>query len=233
MSVSPDRAAVAPAAVGAVRARVVGLVVLLTFVGLALVLAAALSAESLADATERLGAMKAPVLAAAGAVLVALMVPAGLVAGAAGYALGTVAGTVVAVVATTLGAVLASYIGRVVGTPAARTAFGPRIERTAAWLEARPGRTVVLARVLPGMPFNITSTVMGFTRIPLLTIGAGTALGYLPRSFAYAALGGSLRDLDSPEAKTAIAASAAIAILAIAVPKLLLRNADSPPAGSR
>jgi uncharacterized membrane protein YdjX (TVP38/TMEM64 family) len=216
-----------------VRSRVIGLVVMLTFIGLALVLAAALSAESLADSASRLGALTAPALAAAGALLVALMVPAGLVAGAAGYALGTAVGTAVAVVSTTLGAGLAAYIGRAVGTPAARSAFGPRIQRTVTWFEARPGRTVVLSRVLPGMPFNITSTVLGFTRIPLLTIGAGTALGYLPRSFAYAALGGSLRDLGSPEAKAAIVASVAIAIVAVAVPRLLLRKTAEQPTETR
>jgi len=214
----------------AVRARVIGLVVVLSLIGLLLVVAVALEAESLADSASELGALKAPVLAAVGALLVVVMVPAGLVAGAAGYALGTVAGTVVAVVATTAGAVLAAAIGRAVGSPAARSAFGQRVERTLSWFEARPERTVVLARVLPGMPFNVTSTVLGFTRIRLATIGAGTALGYLPRSFAYAALGGSLRDLGRPEAKVTIAASVAIALLAIVLPRRLLGRAAAPPA---
>jgi uncharacterized membrane protein YdjX (TVP38/TMEM64 family) len=66
------------------------------------------------------------------------------------------------------------------------------------------------------------SIVLGFTRIPLLTIGSGTAIGFLPRSFAYTALGGSLRDLASPEAKAALAASVVIAILAIVLPRLLI-----------
>jgi uncharacterized membrane protein YdjX (TVP38/TMEM64 family) len=230
VSVSPAPTVAGPAAVRAVRSRVIGLVVMLTFIGLGLVLAAALSAESLADTASELGALTAPALAAVGALLVALMVPAGLVAGAAGFALGTAVGTVVAVVATTLGAALAAYIGRAVGTPAARSAFGPRIQRTVMWFEARPARTVVLSRVLPGMPFNITSTVLGFTRIPLLTVGVGTALGYLPRSFAYAALGGSLRDLGSPEAKAAIAASVAIAIVSLVLPQILLRKSAEPSA---
>jgi uncharacterized membrane protein YdjX (TVP38/TMEM64 family) len=210
------------AEIWAVRGRVIGLVVVLSLIGAALVVVGAVNAESLADGVAGLGALKAPALAAGGALLVALMVPAGLVAGAAGYAVGTVAGTAVAVVATSTGAVLAAALSRVVGTPEARSAFGPRVARTVAWLEERPGRTVVLARVVPGMPFNAMSVVFGFTRIPLLTIGLGTALGFLPRSFAYAALGGSLRDLSSPEAKAALAASVVIAILAIVLPRLLI-----------
>lgn len=215
-------------ATGALRARVIGLVVVLSLVGAAIVVAGAVRADELADAAAELGALKGPALAVGGALLVALMVPAGLVAGAAGYGVGTVAGTAVAVFATTVGAVLAAALSRVVGTPAARSAFGPRVERTVAWLEARPARTVILARVLPGMPFNTTSLVLGLTRIPLLTIAVGTATGYLPRSFAYAALGGSLRDLDRPEAKVALAASAVIALLAVVLPRWLLRDAKSP-----
>ena len=212
------------AAAWAVRSRVVGLVVVLSLIGAAIVVVGAVKAHSLADGVAGLGALQAPALAVGGALLVVLMVPAGLVAGAAGYALGPVAGTIVAVLATTIGAVLAAALSRSVGTPDARGVFGSRVERTVVWLEARPSRTVVLARVVPGMPFNATSVVLGFTRIPLLTIGLGTALGFLPRSFAYAVLGGSLHDLSSPEAKVALAASVVIALLAIAVPRMLVSS---------
>ncbi len=214
------------ATLGPVRARVIGLVVVLSFIGAAIVVLGVVKADSLADAAAEVGALKAPALAIGGALLVALMVPAGLVAGACGYALGTVGGTIVAVIATTAGAVLSAALARRVGTPAARDAFGPRVQRTVTWLEGRPARTVVVARVVPGMPFNTTSLVLGFTRIPLSTIAAGTALGFLPRSFAYAALGGSLRDLGSPEAKAALVASIVIAILAIALPRLLLARTN-------
>lgn len=214
----------AAAGLWAVRSRVIGLVVVLSLMGAALLVAGALKAHALADGFSELGALAYPALALAGALLVVFMVPAALVAGAAGYVAGTVGGTLIAVVATTTGAVLAALLARYVGTPAARSAFGPRIERTVGWLEARPGRTVVLARALPGMPFNTTSSVLGFTSIPLLTIGLGTALGFLPRSFAYAALGGSLHDLGSPEAKVAIAATALIAAATIILPRWLRRE---------
>ena len=224
MSGAPARAGIDGSTVWAVRSRVIGLVVVLSMIGAGLVIAGAVKADALADGVAGLGAMQGPALAVGGALLVALMVPAGLVAGAAGYAVGTIAGTAVAVIATTLGAVLCAAVSRAVGTPAARAVFGPRVQRTVAWLEDRPGRTVMLARVVPGMPFNMTSVVLGFTRIPLLTIAVGTAIGFLPRSFAYAALGGSLHDLGSPEAKAALAASVVIAIAAVVLPRLLLRG---------
>jgi uncharacterized membrane protein YdjX (TVP38/TMEM64 family) len=224
LSGAPASAGIDGSTAWAVRSRVIGLVVVLSMVGAGLVIAGAVKADSLADGVSGLGAMQGPALAVGGALLVALMVPAGLVAAAAGYAVGTIAGTVVAVIATTVGAVLCAALSRVVGTPAARDVFGPRVQRTVAWLEARPGRTVVLARVVPGMPFNTMSVVLGFTRIPLLTIAAGTAIGFLPRCFAYAALGGSLHDLGSPEAKAALAASVVIAIVAIVLPRVLVHG---------
>ena len=224
MTGAPVSAGIDASTVWAVRSRVIGLVVVLSMIGAGLVIAGAVKAAALADSVEGLGALQGPALAVGGALLVALMVPAGLIAGAAGYAVGTIAGTAVAVVATTAGAVLCAALSRAVGTPAARDVFGPRVRRTVAWLEARPGRTVVFARVVPGMPFNTMSVVLGFTRIPLLTIAVGTAIGFLPRSFAYAALGGSLHDLDSPEAKAALAASVVIAIAAVVLPRVLLRG---------
>lgn len=204
------------------RTRLLALTVLLSFAGLGLVVWLALDAESLADDVEALGAAAGPALVLLGALLIAAMVPAGLLAGAAGFALGTAYGTPVALLATTAGAVLCALIGRFVGTPAARHAFGGRVERLATWFEARPLRSVVVFRLVPGLPFNASSYVLGFTTIALGNIAVGTLLGFAPRCFAYVALGGSLRDLGSPEAKVALVLSAVLAVLVTVVPRLVL-----------
>jgi uncharacterized membrane protein YdjX (TVP38/TMEM64 family) len=44
----------------------------------------------------------------------------------------------------------------------------------------------------------------GVTRLHFRDMAAGTAIGAAPKVFAYTALGGSLGDLDSPEAVIAI-----------------------------
>ncbi len=46
-------------------------------------------------------------------------------------------------------------------------------------------------------------------------MAAGTAVGALPRTFAYVALGGSLDDLSRPEAKVAIAVLVVMAVVGI------------------
>lgn len=204
------------------RARVrVGLLAFVaSAVGLLLLGLLALDARQLSEDVVGLGAAKGPALAGLGAILVVLMFPASLVAGAAGYACGVVGGTFVGLVACAAGAGGAAALGRVVGTPVAREAFGARILRFVTWAEARPARSVMLARLLPGAPFNALSYALGLTRIRLVTIVAGSAVGYAPRCFAYAALGGSLSDLDDPNARWAIAASVALTVAVVVVPRL-------------
>jgi uncharacterized membrane protein YdjX (TVP38/TMEM64 family) len=213
------------AEIARVRWRLLGLVVVLSFTGMGLLVALALNARDLGNRIDDLGVLAVPALAVLGTLLIAAMVPAGLVAGAAGYALGTPGGTAVALIAATAGAVLCAALGRAVGTPAASSAFGARVARTVTWLDARPRRSVVMSRLVPGLPFNATSYVFGLTGIRLADVAAGTAAGFAPRCFAYAALGGSLRDLGSPEARAALGASVLLAVLVIALPRLALRGA--------
>jgi uncharacterized membrane protein YdjX (TVP38/TMEM64 family) len=230
MSVAAPRPAFSPAEIARARWRLFGLVAVLSFVGMALLVILALNAKELGERIDDLGALAVPVLVVLGAVLIAAMVPASLIAGAAGFALGTAAGTPVALVAATAGAVLCTLLGRAAGTPAARSAFGGRVAGTIAWFEARPLRSVLTSRLLPGLPFNATSYVLGLTRMRLGDVAVGTAVGFAPRCFAYVALGGSLRDLGSPEARIALAGSVVLALLVIVLPRLVLRG---PPALDR
>ena len=202
------------------RVRVALLAFVLSAVGLLLLGLLALDARQLSDDVMGLGVAKGPALAGLGAILVVLMFPASLVAGAAGYACGVVGGTLVALVACAVGAGAAAALGRAVGTPVAREAFGARILRFVTWAEARPARSVMLARLLPGAPFNALSYALGLTRIRLVTIVGGSAIGYAPRCFAYAALGGSLSDLDDPNARWAVAAGVVLTVAVVLVPRL-------------
>lgn len=215
------------ATIARARLRMLCLGVTLTGTGLALVTAAALNARDAGDRLEGLGALAGPAVAVLGAAAVVAMVPASLVAGAAGYALGIAGGTAAALLAVSAGGVACAWLGRWVGTPAASRAFGGRVERLAAWVSARPLQAVTTSRLVPGLPFGATSYAIGFTRVALRDVALGTAVGFAPRCFAYAALGGSLRDLGSPEARIAVAASAALAVAVVVLPRIAIRR-DSP-----
>lgn len=220
----------APSAADLSRARwrLGGLVCVLSFTGLGLLVALALNAENLGHRIDQLGVAAVPVLGVAGALLFAAMVPASVIAGAGGYAFGTAAGTVAGLLAATGGAVLCALIGRYVGTPAAPYAFGDRVARIVRWCNVRPLRSVITARLIPGLPLNAMSYVFGFTRIGLRDLMVGTAIGFAPRCFAYAALGGSLHDLSSVQAKVALGGSVLLALLIVIAPRLLARRAGVP-----
>ena len=204
----------------AVRLRLLLLSAAVTVVAVALLAGLALNAEDVAGTIEAGGVAELPLMFAAIALLTPALVSAGLLAAAAGYALGLPVGFPLALAGLTAGALLAVLLVRAVGSPVAAEALGPRVARLARWLEARPFRSVVFARLFPGLPFALTSYVCGLTTISLRRLAAGSALGFAPRCFVYTALGGSLRDLGSPEARAAIAATLAIALGSLLLPRI-------------
>ncbi len=176
--------------------------------------------QELANDLDALGALQAPVLLILGAVLVAALVPAPLVAGAAGLLLGTGAGTVVGTLSLTLGACLCALVARRFGGQQTSRAFGHRIAGAAVWLERRSLRALVLARLLPGLPFGLTSYLAGFVSVPMVTIATGTAIGIAPRAFAYAAIGGAITDTSDPSVRAALIAGAVILVVTLVAGRL-------------
>jgi uncharacterized membrane protein YdjX (TVP38/TMEM64 family) len=215
---------------GAIRLRLFLFSAAVTLLATALLVALALDAEGVAETIEDGGAAQVPLLLAAIALLTPALVSAGLLAAAAGYALGIAAGFPLALFGLTLGALLAAVLVRLAALPGAARVLGPRVANFAAWLEARPLRSVVFARLVPGLPFGAISYACGLTTISLPLFAAGTAIGFAPRCFVYTALGGSIRDLDSPEAVAALAATVAIALASLVLPKFFPALRPAPEA---
>lgn len=207
--------------VGALRLRLFLFSTAVTLLAVALLVGLALEAQEVADTIEDGGAAEVPLMLVAIALLTPALVSAGLLAAAAGYALGVPVGFPLALLGLTLGGLLAAVMVRLAATPGAARALGPRIARFAEWLEERPFRSVVFSRLVPGLPFGVTSYACGLTTISLPMFAAGTAIGFAPRCFVYTALGGSLRDLGSPQAVAALVATAVIAISSLVLPRLV------------
>jgi uncharacterized membrane protein YdjX (TVP38/TMEM64 family) len=201
------------------RLRLFGLLCAVTAAGIVTLVVLAVNATSLAERLDYSRPAQAVLIVLAGMLLVPALVPASVVMAASGFLLGTWAGMPVGLLGVTLGGAAAMLITRGIGGPAAHDALGRRVASMAAWLENRPFRGLLLARLVPGVPYNAVSYAAGLTRIPLATAAVASLIGFAPRAFAYAALGGSLRDLSSPEARWAIAATVALALLALVVPK--------------
>jgi uncharacterized membrane protein YdjX (TVP38/TMEM64 family) len=89
---------------------------------------------------------------------------------------------------------------------------GTRVKRLTNAIDRRGFFAVLYARLIPGAPFGLVSYAAGITRIRLAAFALATALTAAPRAFAYAALGGNLRNYTSPPALAAIAVLATMTI---------------------
>jgi uncharacterized membrane protein YdjX (TVP38/TMEM64 family) len=170
------------------------------------------SAERIERWADGLGVFGPPLFVAAGVALNCLFVPIPVLAAAAGLAFGTAGGTLIGILVAGASATTHLMIGRHLSGDAIRSLMGRRGEAVAGFLSRRGFWAVLYVRLIPGVPFNTLNYAAGLSRLRARDMFAGTALGFAPRTFAYAALGGSISNLGSPEAKVAIVVGAVMAV---------------------
>jgi len=83
--------------------------------------------------------------------------------------------------------------------------LGPRAQRHRAWLTANGFSAVLASRLAPGLPAGPVNYLAGLAGIRPRAFFAAVALGALPKTIAYVALGGALSDPLS--ARGAVAAA--------------------------
>jgi len=191
-----------------------------------LALSGSLSADRVRDWVNGYGAAGPLVFIAVSASLTVVLFPGPVLAAASGLLFGTALGTPVSIVSATLGATLAFSLSRWWAHDAVVALAGPRLMALRAWVGRRGFLTVLYARIVPGVPYTLVNYAAGLTPIALRSFVAATAIGVAPRAFAYTALGGSLGNLDSPEA---LAAVAVLVLMALAGVALARREARSRP----
>ena len=170
------------------------------------------SADEVRDWGEGLGWSGPLVFIPAAACALCLFVPGPVLAGGAGLLFGTAAGTPIALTFIVLGAVMQMSISRYLAGDAAAHLLPERVKRFDRFIEERGFWAVFYMRLAPAIPYNLVNYGAGLTSLKVRAMAAGTAVGALPRTFAWVALGGSLDDLGSPEARVAIALLVAMAI---------------------
>jgi uncharacterized membrane protein YdjX (TVP38/TMEM64 family) len=95
----------------------------------------------------------------------------------------------------TLGATLSFLVARYLGAHwVARRARG-RLARIVAGVEAEGWRFVLLARLVPIVPFNLLNFALGLTRIRAAHYVIATAIGMLPGTIAYTWIGHAGREI--------------------------------------
>ncbi len=162
------------------------------------------------------GIWAAPAFVAVFALATLAFFPKPVLNAAAGVLFGIPEGLVLAVAGTTLGAVLAFGLGRSLG----RDALRPMLKKKAlAALDRRLTdqgfRSVLLLRIVPGVPFQAINLAAAFSGVRLWPFVAATALGVLPGTTAYVIAGASASSPTSPAFLLSTAAMIAMTALTL------------------
>ncbi len=119
-------------------------------------------------------------------------VPKNLLAGIAGALFGFAGGVVLSWVAAMLAAWVTFVLARRLGHDAVASITGPRIDRARQVMRDQGLLAVVVARLTPVVPFTVINYGAGVSPIGRREFLVGTALGIVPGTVAYAAVGASV-----------------------------------------
>jgi uncharacterized membrane protein YdjX (TVP38/TMEM64 family) len=128
-----------------------------------------------------------------------------ILAGAAGLLFGTAAGTPLALAGVTLASLAQMAVSRRLAGEHRGRLLPQRTKQIENFLTENGAVAVMESRVVPLLPWGLVNYSAGLTHLSYRAMALGTVIGAGPKVFAYTALGGSLDDLTSPEALTAIA----------------------------
>jgi uncharacterized membrane protein YdjX (TVP38/TMEM64 family) len=161
------------------------------------------SSSEARDFGDDLGAW-APVLYVPLFVLANFLIAWPILAGAGGLLFGTAAGTALALAGVTAAALTQMAIAhRLAGEHRGRL-LPERTKAVENFLTEHGTVAVMESRIVPALPYGIVNYSGGLIDLPYKAMAIGTVIGAAPKAFVYAALGGSLDDLGSPEAIVAI-----------------------------
>ncbi|MCZ7434670.1 TVP38/TMEM64 family protein [Streptomyces sp. WMMC1477] len=144
----------------------------------------------------------------------AAFVPRPVLSLAAGLLFGAGTGTATALAGSVLGAAVAFGLGRLLGRDALRPLLRGRVLHAGDRLLEQHGfRSVLVLRLLPGVPFALTNYAASVSRVRWSAVLAGTAVGSVPSTAAYALAGGRATD---PASSGFLAASGFLVLTGVA-----------------
>jgi uncharacterized membrane protein YdjX (TVP38/TMEM64 family) len=146
----------------------------------------------------------------------------------AGALFGAVWGSLLTVVGATLGATAAYLLARRVGRAPVRARTGERFARLDAQVARHGFLAVLYVRLIPIFPFNAVNYAFGMTSVTPRAYTTATALGIVPGTIAFVALGSSLRDPGSPAFVIALGAVVALTLVGTVASRL-----SRPPEAQR
>lgn len=147
------------------------------------------SVDEIHALTESAGTLGAVIFVAAYAILTLTPAPKGVISIAAGVAWGFWVGTALVLVGAVLGAILAFWLGRFLGRDAVEQYTGGRVRAVDEMLQRRGLLSVIALRLIPLVPFTVINYAAGLTAVRVRDYILGTAIGIIPGTMAFVAVG--------------------------------------------
>jgi uncharacterized membrane protein YdjX (TVP38/TMEM64 family) len=174
---------------GAATARLLVLGALL-MAGVVLTLTGALpSADTVRGWADQGGPGVAVGFVAAYAAITLLLVPKNVLSAAAGLVFGLTTGSLLVWTGAVLGAAAAFWLGRALGREGVERLAGRPLARLDALVERRGAIAVLVARLVPVVPFTLVNYGSGVTVVGFGRYLVATAVGIVPGTVAYVAVG--------------------------------------------
>ncbi len=140
------------------------------------------------------------------AVVVALSLPGGAVMTlSGGFLFGTWLGGGLSMIGATIGATLLFITARSAVGDGLRRRGGPFLDRMAAGFQRNAFNYLLFLRLVPAFPFWAVNLVPGLLNVGLVPFVVATAIGIIPGSLAYAALGAGLGQVFDSGAAVSLA----------------------------
>lgn len=147
--------------------------------------------DTVQSAVESTGAWGPVAYVALHVLLTLVPVSKNLLAGVAGALFGLAGGIALSWVGAMVSAVVTFAIARRLGRAAVASMTGPRIDRVEEIMRQQGLLAVIIARVTPVIPFTVVNYGAGVTAVSTRDFVLGTAIGIVPGTVGYAALGAS------------------------------------------
>ena len=167
------------------------LIVLVVFIAAVIVVGLVVpmpSIEQVRGAADSAGTTGVFVFVAGYAALTLTPMPKNVLSVAAGLTWGFAGGSLLVYLGALLGATLA-FVVRYLGRDAVERFTGARVARVDELLRRHGLATVIGARLIPVLPFTVINYTAGLTAVRRGDYALGTALGIIPGTLAYVAIG--------------------------------------------
>ena len=212
----------------AARVRLLGLAVAALIAGALVWLLLGGDVDEVQAAVVSTGAWGPVVYVLVHVVLTLVPVSKNLLSGVAGALFALAGGIAISWLASMLSALVGFAIARRLGRESVAELTGPRIDKAEEIMREQGVVAVLVARLTPVLPFTIVNYGAGVSAVSLRDFLVGTAVGIVPGTVGYAALGASVGH-SAQIVVASLVVGAVLLVGSIVVARRMSRRSSHPP----